>query len=314
MPKIRAASSPRAAVRSTEPRRGSGVDGQQQLNLHVLGELTATRDGAVVDLGGRRQRAVLAGLVISRDQVVPADRLVDCVWGDRPPANANGALQAYVSHLRRRLEPDAARPAARRGHRAGRPRLRAAPGTGRRRRVGVRGRGRGGGRAWHPGTRCARWSPRCGCGADRRTPTTPASRGPRRRSPGSPSCAGSPANACSRRASSSARPSSSSATSRRWSRRTRCARSAGGCWRSRSTGPTARPPRSRPCGGHERCSPTSSASTPAPPCVPSRRRSSPSRRTSTGRGPQRPRTHRRRWSHDPAPPTGSSTATARWAS
>ncbi|KRF36974.1 hypothetical protein ASG94_06175 [Nocardioides sp. Soil805] len=73
----------------------------------MLGELTATRDGAVVDLGGRRQRAVLAGLIMLRDQVVPADRLVDCVWGDQPPADATGALQAYVSHLRRRLEPDA---------------------------------------------------------------------------------------------------------------------------------------------------------------------------------------------------------------
>ncbi|WP_107764649.1 BTAD domain-containing putative transcriptional regulator [Nocardioides terrigena] len=83
------------------------MDGQPHLHLHVLGELTATRDGAVVDLGGRRQRAVLAGLIIQRDQVVPADRLIDCVWGDHPPANATGALQAYVSHLRRRLEPDA---------------------------------------------------------------------------------------------------------------------------------------------------------------------------------------------------------------
>ncbi|WP_210438799.1 BTAD domain-containing putative transcriptional regulator [Nocardioides xinjiangensis] len=83
------------------------MDRQPQLNLHVLGELTATRDGAVVDLGGRRQRAVLAGLVIHRDQVVPADRLVGCVWGEQPPVNASGALQAYVSHLRRRLEPDA---------------------------------------------------------------------------------------------------------------------------------------------------------------------------------------------------------------
>ncbi|GAB2878239.1 BTAD domain-containing putative transcriptional regulator [Nocardioides pacificus] len=83
------------------------MDGQPGLHLHVLGELTATRDGVVVDLGGRRQRAVLAGLTIARDQVVPADRLVDCVWGDLPPADANGALQAYVSHLRRRLEPDA---------------------------------------------------------------------------------------------------------------------------------------------------------------------------------------------------------------
>lgn len=83
------------------------MDGQSHLHLHVLGELTATRDGVVVDLGGRRQRAVLAALIIQRDQAVPADHLVDCVWGDHPPANANGALQAYVSHLRRRLEPDA---------------------------------------------------------------------------------------------------------------------------------------------------------------------------------------------------------------
>ena len=83
------------------------MDGQPHLHLHVLGELTATRDGAVVDLGGRRQRAVLAGLIIHRDQVVPADRLLSCVWGDQPPASASGALQAYVSHLRRRLEPDA---------------------------------------------------------------------------------------------------------------------------------------------------------------------------------------------------------------
>jgi DNA-binding SARP family transcriptional activator len=83
------------------------VDGQPELNLQVLGELTATRGGAVVDLGGRRQRAVLAALIIQRDQVVTADHLVECVWGDHPPANANGALQAYVSHLRRRLEPDA---------------------------------------------------------------------------------------------------------------------------------------------------------------------------------------------------------------
>src|SRR5690349_22892069 len=89
------------------PTTRRGVDGQPEIDLHVLGELTATRDGAVVDLGGRRQRAVLAALAMQRDQVVTADHLVECVWGDRPPANANGALQAYVSHLRRALEPDA---------------------------------------------------------------------------------------------------------------------------------------------------------------------------------------------------------------
>ena len=83
------------------------MDGDTSLRLRVLGELAATRNGAVVDLGGRRQRAVLAALVVMRDQVVPADRLADCVWGDAAPANTTGAVQAYVSHLRRRLEPEA---------------------------------------------------------------------------------------------------------------------------------------------------------------------------------------------------------------
>ena len=83
------------------------VDLDTTVRLRVLGELAATRDGTVVDLGGRRQRAVLAALVIQRDQVVPAERLVGCVWGEAPPANPTGALQAYVSHLRRRLQPEA---------------------------------------------------------------------------------------------------------------------------------------------------------------------------------------------------------------
>ena len=82
------------------------VDGNASLRLRVLGELAATREGAVVDLGGRRQRAVLAALVVLRDQVVPAERLVDWVWGDHPPANGTAAIQAYVSHLRRRLQPE----------------------------------------------------------------------------------------------------------------------------------------------------------------------------------------------------------------
>ncbi|WP_460715051.1 BTAD domain-containing putative transcriptional regulator [Nocardioides dilutus] len=86
---------------------GRVVDGGTAVRLRVLGELAATRDGAGVDLGGRRQRAVLAALVILRDQVVSPERLADCVWGDHPPANPAGAVQAYVSHLRRRLQPEA---------------------------------------------------------------------------------------------------------------------------------------------------------------------------------------------------------------
>ncbi|WP_007516427.1 BTAD domain-containing putative transcriptional regulator [Pseudofrankia saprophytica] len=79
---------------------------QDGLRVNVLGDLTVTRDGGVLDLGGRRQRAVLGLLVLARGDAVPADRLVDLLWGDQPPPGASGALQSYVSHLRRRLEPD----------------------------------------------------------------------------------------------------------------------------------------------------------------------------------------------------------------
>ncbi len=83
------------------------MDGHDPLRLGVLGEIAATRDGVVLQLGGRRQRAVLAALVMARGEAVPADRLVDHVWGEAPPVNPTGTLQSYVSHLRRRLEPDA---------------------------------------------------------------------------------------------------------------------------------------------------------------------------------------------------------------
>lgn len=45
-------------------------------------------------------------LVAARGRVVPADRIVDQVWGGEPPASAVATLQAYVSRLRRLLEPD----------------------------------------------------------------------------------------------------------------------------------------------------------------------------------------------------------------
>ena len=76
------------------------------LRINLLGELTASYDGTPLDLGGRRQRAVLALLLLARGEVVPAERLADSVWGERAPADAVSALQSYVSHLRRRLQPE----------------------------------------------------------------------------------------------------------------------------------------------------------------------------------------------------------------
>ena len=73
----------------------------------VLGGLAVEGDdGRVPDLGGRKQRAVLAALLLDLGRPVPADRLIDQVWGDGAPARAEASLQAYVSKLRRQLEPE----------------------------------------------------------------------------------------------------------------------------------------------------------------------------------------------------------------
>ncbi len=62
-------------------------------------------DGESLDLGSRKQRAVLALLALEPGRIVSLDRLIDEVWADEAPSSATGALQAYISHLRRVLEP-----------------------------------------------------------------------------------------------------------------------------------------------------------------------------------------------------------------
>ncbi|MGY1985070.1 BTAD domain-containing putative transcriptional regulator [Blastococcus sp. SYSU DS0669] len=84
------------------------MGGTGQLRIHLLGSCAASAGGAPLDLGGPRQRAVLVLLVLARGEVVPVERLTESVWGDRAPADPAGALQAYVSHLRRRLQPGSA--------------------------------------------------------------------------------------------------------------------------------------------------------------------------------------------------------------
>jgi DNA-binding SARP family transcriptional activator len=71
----------------------------------VLGPIRVQRDGVAVELGGARQRAVLARLLAARGAVVTADRLIDDVWGPEPPPGVLSSLHASVSRLRRALEP-----------------------------------------------------------------------------------------------------------------------------------------------------------------------------------------------------------------
>ncbi|MFI5958580.1 BTAD domain-containing putative transcriptional regulator [Cryptosporangium sp. NPDC051539] len=75
------------------------------VRLSVLGPVRAEVADHPVELGSPRQRAVLARLVSARGHVVSTERFVDDLWHGEPPPKALAALQVYVSHLRRLLEP-----------------------------------------------------------------------------------------------------------------------------------------------------------------------------------------------------------------
>jgi len=80
---------------------------ERPLDFLLLGPLEVRDGGRPLHLGGVRQRSVLAILLLRAGDVVPADTLIDELWGDRPPADAASALQQHVSRLRRLLDPHA---------------------------------------------------------------------------------------------------------------------------------------------------------------------------------------------------------------
>ena len=59
-----------------------------------------------MELGGQKQRAVLALLLIDAGRVVSTDRLIDALWGESPPRTAPTSLQNFVSQLRKLLGPE----------------------------------------------------------------------------------------------------------------------------------------------------------------------------------------------------------------
>jgi eukaryotic-like serine/threonine-protein kinase len=73
------------------------------MQFRILGPLEVVADGEVVDLGGQRQRAVLAVLLLHANKLVSADRLIDALWPEDPPETAAKTLRVYVSRLRKAL-------------------------------------------------------------------------------------------------------------------------------------------------------------------------------------------------------------------
>ena len=72
----------------------------------ILGPLEAREDSEPIPLGGPKQRALLAMLLLEAGRVVSTDRLVEALWEGDPPATAVASLQNFVAQLRKALGPD----------------------------------------------------------------------------------------------------------------------------------------------------------------------------------------------------------------
>jgi DNA-binding SARP family transcriptional activator len=75
------------------------------MEFRLLGPVEVWHGGRPVRVGGRKERAVLAVLLLNANRAVTSDRLVDEVWGDAPAARAS--LQVRIANLRRAIRPAA---------------------------------------------------------------------------------------------------------------------------------------------------------------------------------------------------------------
>ncbi|MEZ0284888.1 MAG: BTAD domain-containing putative transcriptional regulator, partial [Thermoleophilia bacterium] len=80
--------------------------------FRILGPLEVLDGDRAVALGGLRQRALLALLLLRANEVVSTDRLIAELWGDSPPPTARQTVQVYISQLRRAVPVDGVRESA----------------------------------------------------------------------------------------------------------------------------------------------------------------------------------------------------------
>src|SRR4051794_6408187 len=92
--------------RSRPCARASWASSCAHVDFGILGPLQALEEGHEVALGGGKQRALLAVLLLHANETLSADRVIDELWGERPPATAAKALQVHVSNLRKTLGGD----------------------------------------------------------------------------------------------------------------------------------------------------------------------------------------------------------------
>jgi DNA-binding SARP family transcriptional activator len=80
------------------------------IDYRLLGPLEVACDGRALDLGGRKQRVLLASLLLHANQPVHRDVLIDHIWGEHPPSGPGHAVEVYIWRLRKTLDPAAGSP------------------------------------------------------------------------------------------------------------------------------------------------------------------------------------------------------------
>ena len=73
------------------------------MDFRILGPLEVVDDGRAVELAGSKVRALLVLLLLHANETLTSDRLIDELWGERPPAAAAKTLQMHISRLRKAL-------------------------------------------------------------------------------------------------------------------------------------------------------------------------------------------------------------------
>ena len=77
------------------------------MKFWLLGLLEVTAaDGRAVEIGRGRESALLALLLLHRNEAISRDRIVDELWSGAPPENARKSVHIYVSRLRKSLGAD----------------------------------------------------------------------------------------------------------------------------------------------------------------------------------------------------------------
>ena len=87
---------------ASEDGRRAAIDGGSYA-IRLLGPLEVASRGNQADLGPPKQRALLALVALSPNEVVSTDQLIFQLWGEHPPRTARHSIQIYVSELRKAL-------------------------------------------------------------------------------------------------------------------------------------------------------------------------------------------------------------------